>query len=57
LLHIGYNRTAAGFLGVFDWFGIRFCRDEWCPDRDSLLGHIRRVVDPSNGLKPGWRGA
>ena len=33
------------------------CRDEGRPDHDRLLGHVRRVADPSNGLKPGWRGA
>jgi len=35
----------------------RFCRDEGRSDHDRLLGHVRRVVDPSNGVKPGWQGA
>jgi hypothetical protein len=35
----------------------RSCRDEGRPDHDGLLGHVRHVADPSNGLKPGWRGA
>ena len=36
---------------------VRICRDEGRPDHDRLLGYVRRVVDPSNGLEPGWRGA
>jgi hypothetical protein len=36
---------------------IRICRDEGRPDHDGLLGHVRRVAGPSNGLRPGWRGA